>query len=705
MTVRDAAPQAGSPRGAGSGAPAPVTRPREEDAPPRFRPDIEGLRALAVLAVLAFHASVPWATGGFVGVDVFFVISGFLITGLLVAEARTSGTVRLGDFYARRARRILPAAGLVLVATGVASALLLPALRLLDVTWDLLASAAYVANWRFVDAQVDYLAAGRDHSPLLHFWSLAVEEQFYLLWPAVVLLAAVLARRTRLRLGPLVAGACTLLTVASLALSLHLTRTSEPVAYMSSPTRAWQFGVGGLVAVGAPHVWRAARRPAVGRLLALGGWAGIAAVTLSVVTFDDTTAYPGTAALLPTLGTALVVLAGLDREPRALPRISRLFALPYPRYLGRLSYAWYLWHWPVVVLAGEVLGDLTWPQKVALALLSALPAELSMRVLEAPLRFSPRVATSVRVSAAVGAIAMAVPLSAGVGLRQFGEASVAAAAAPRPSQEALQTAMTTPGSDLWRDEGAVTPGPATARVNRPVSGDCLMQPDRLRSRTCIFGDPTASRRVVLFGDSHAEQWFTPLERVAAENGYRVRVFSKAACPPLIMEVPHPWTRGPYTACDAWRSWALDRIDRERPDVIVVGSSLYPHLSDEDAPQRGWDLLHERLQATGAVLVYLRDTPIMGIDIPVCVSGAVGDWSDCAVERDEALAEDPVAARIRGRHHDVRVIDLTSYLCPGDPCPAVRDGVMLYRDHNHITDDAARGLLPVLRGALEPVLGP
>ncbi|NLT53142.1 MAG: acyltransferase [Actinomycetales bacterium] len=700
-----------------------VPSQRSADRPPRFRADVEGLRAVAVLAVLAFHSGIPLVTGGYVGVDVFFVVSGFLITGLLLAEVRRSGTVRLGDFYARRARRILPAAGLVLVVTGLAAALLLPPLRLLDITRDVVSSALYVANWRFVDGQVDYLASAREHSPLLHYWSLAVEEQFYLVWPAMVLLAAWLARRTGRRVGPIVAGSCLLLTAGSLALSLHLTRTAEPVAYLSSPSRAWQFGTGALVAVVVARVWAASTRRGVGPVLALAGWVGLALVLVSAVVFDDDTPYPGTAALVPTVGTALVILAGLDARRRrgdrtgdhrtgdqlsrglGVPRVGDLLAHPVLRHLGRLSYAWYLWHWPVIVLTEGVAGSLPWPVKTALAAASAVPAELTVRLLEGPIRFSPRVATSVRFSFAVGLVAMLVPVGGGMGLRGFATTSIAAAAAPAPSQTVLQAAMTGPVSH--RESGPVTPGPGAARVNRPESVDCLLQPDQRRSEECVFGDAPQGRRVVLFGDSHAEQWFTPLRTTAEERGYRVRVLSKAACPPMIMKTRHPWTNQPYAACDDWRSWALDEIERERPDLIVIGSlSQYAESYGVDSAVTGWDLVHERLAASGATLVYLRDTPFMEVDVPVCVSGAVGNWEHCASSRKTALAEDPVATRVADAYPDVRLVDLTPYLCPGrakDPCPAVRDGVMLYRDRNHLTDAAARGLQPVLAAALDPVL--
>ncbi|MEV7028310.1 acyltransferase, partial [Kitasatospora sp. NPDC093558] len=335
-----------------------------------FRPDVEGLRGVAVLSVLAYHAAVPGFTGGYVGVDVFFVISGFLITGLL-----TGSSPGLTDFLARRARRILPAAAVVLVATAVAGGVLLDPLRGTDLARDLIAAAGQYANWRFVGQQTDYLAAGRDPSPLQHFWSLGVENQFYLLWGVLLLgLARCLHGRRR-------TAAITLVTVgvgaASLVLCVRWTQTSAPLAYFSTAGRLWEFAAGALAALlGGALGGR-------GRALRTVGWAGLAAVVASVLRYDHTTPFPGIAALLPVLGTAAVLLAGPGKAPDA----GALLATRPLRAAGRLSYAWYLWHWPVLTIAQARYGTLPWPVQLALVAAAALPAWLTLRLVEQPLRY------------------------------------------------------------------------------------------------------------------------------------------------------------------------------------------------------------------------------------------------------------------------------------------------------------------------------
>jgi peptidoglycan/LPS O-acetylase OafA/YrhL len=320
-----------------------------------FRPDIEGLRAVAVVAVVLFHADVPGIGGGYVGVDVFFVISGFLITGLLWREVSTTGTVRLRRFYGARARRLLPASATVGVITMIASAILLPPLQARSVFGDGITSALYVGNYWFILQAVDYFAASLPQSPFQHYWSLGVEEQFYLVWPALIIGTAWLIRRVRRRTktdaissqSPYLV-VLALVAVISFALSLAATYVAPSAAFFSLPTRAWQLGVGGLVALTAGQ-WR--RLPATAA--AIAGWAGLALILLACTLFEPTTIYPGIAALLPVLGAALVIGAGCATPSQGC---GRALGLPPMRAVGRVSYSWYLWHWPVLVLAPALLG-------------------------------------------------------------------------------------------------------------------------------------------------------------------------------------------------------------------------------------------------------------------------------------------------------------------------------------------------------------
>ncbi|MGW8982103.1 acyltransferase family protein [Streptomyces parvus] len=695
-------------------APATVTpgRPGGESGPSphraAFRPDIEGLRAVAVLAVLAFHAQIPGAAGGFVGVDVFFVISGYLITGLLVREAITTGRIRLGDFFSRRARRLLPSAAVVLAAVAVAGAWLTVPLRRADLEHDVLAAALSVANWRFVSQRTDYLAAGHDQSPLLHFWSLAVEEQFYLVW-APLLAVIVLTAARAVRRGRAVRAVVALVTagaaVASFALSLHWTRDSVSLAYLGTPSRVWQFAVGALLAL---LPWHLLRGPRPLRLVC--GWAGGAAILWCVVAYDASTPYPGHAALVPTLGAAAVILAAIpgrgERDVQGAYGVGRLLAARAPRAVGRLSYTLYLWHWPVLVLAEARLGALGWPAKTAWTLAAVLPALATMRWVEQPLRRSRTVSELPRRGLAVGISAVILPvvLALVVGtttLRLLGPATPVDVGSLPPGAAAGPSLLSRADGSALAD-GPVVPGPAQARGDFPPDGGCQVAPAVTSSPPCLFGAVGSPDRVVLLGDSHAGQWFSPLLALASRRGWALQELVKQGCPLPELTVKSPQLGRAYRECDTWRDDALDRLRTgPRPRLIVI-ASLNRYTADLELLTTAWEKTLKRLRATGAPIVYVEGTPVPGTDIPACVSGAPDETAACAFGRAEALPPDPLALRIAaGAVPGVRSVGVNAVLCPGDgpTCPAVRDRILLYRDDTHLTNVAAVVLAPRLERLL------
>ena len=707
------------------------------------RADIEGLRAVAILAVLAFHAGVPHLNGGFVGVDVFFVISGFLITQQLLSPLLEGRRLSLRDFYARRARRILPAAGVVLLSVLALGWLVLTPLRQVDLVHDVLACAVYLPNWWFISGQIDYSRAGLAVSPVLHFWSLGVEEQFYLIWPGLVLAAAAVARRRRLSLRGVVAMVLGGVITASFALSVVLTQTNQPLAFLGSPTRAWQFGVGALLAVWLPLGRAASAAPEMGQVtpgtpaLTAGrlqipappgwiGWIGLAAVAAAVVGFDGLTPYPGVAALLPTLGTAAVIAAGARRAetkptetilngagpdgagPAVAGRRHGLaerwispaawLGTPTMRRIGRLSFTWYLWHWPVLVLTEASTGPLAWPLKLALVLGSAIPAWLTMTLVENRIRFARPLLRRPGLSLTAGAVAMCLPLLAATAVGASAsnlagaQASLAAAAVPATVADPFGTSGQAGG-------GAVTPSPANARADLPTYPKaCELDAPTLVSPPCLIGPARARGHVVLLGDSHAVQWFSGIQHVASARGWDVEMLAKGGCPlPAFMTVPKELGR-PYTECTAWRKSALDRLTTEARPALIFVSSLNHYLSDQKVVMAGWRASLSRLARLGVPIVYLRDNPYPGTDVPACISGAAADWARCAFPRAGGLSEDPLAAAINsGTVPGVTMVDLTGLLCPPGPatCPAVLGHTLLYKDISHLTNTAVVRMTPAL----------
>ncbi|CPR11768.1 acyltransferase domain-containing protein [Mycobacterium bohemicum DSM 44277] len=385
------------PQEAVAGSPRRVERPRRKG----FRPDIEGLRAIAVIAVVLYHAGIPGITGGYVGVDVFFVISGFLITRLLWQEVAATNSVAVGRFYAARARRLLPAAAVVGAATALLAAVALPPLQARSVFVDGIASALYVGNYRFATQGTDYLAPGMP-SPFQHYWSLGVEEQFYLVWPVLIIGTAWLLGRlgrtgAAARAMPY-AVALGVVGAASLTAAVWWTRTSPSWAFFSLPTRAWELAAGGLVALSIPQWRRLPLLPA-----AIAGWGGLVLILATCTQLGPHTPYPGTAALLPVLGTALVIGAGCATKGLG---VGRVLCRPAMRSIGRVSYSWYLWHWPLLLLMPSLLGVPAGPAvRLSATLVSAGLAVLTLHLVENPGRFAATLRRSVTASLGVAAVA------------------------------------------------------------------------------------------------------------------------------------------------------------------------------------------------------------------------------------------------------------------------------------------------------------
>ena len=557
-----------------------------------FRPDIEGLRAVAVLAVVLFHADVPGVGGGYIGVDVFFVISGFLITGLLWREVSTAGTVRLRRFYGARARRLLPASATVGVVTAIGAAVLLPPLQAQNVLEDGIASALYVSNYWFILRGVDYLAPGMLPSPFQHYWSLGVEEQFYLVWPALIIGTAWLIRRARRRTRAQATSSqrpylvvLALVAAVSFALSLAITYVVSSVAFFSLPTRAWQLAVGGLVALTAGK-WR--RLPAT--FAAIAGWAGLALILLACTLFSTTTLYPGTAALVPVLGTALVIGAGCAAPPQGCGRI---LAVSPMRAVGRVSYSWYLWHWPVLLLAAPLLGHpLGLAGRLTAALISGGLAVLTLHLLENPLRFAAPVRRSALASLALGGVATAVAVCVGVALLEAVPTPIGRGA---PATPLTITAATLPtGSNIDAYDTAVQQAFAQVQAAVAASADLKAVPSNLDpplagaaaelktvllngcmrnflqvgQPECATGDTASTTTVALVGDSHAAMWGRAFQQIAAQRRWRLETLTKAACPLMDLPTPNPLRR-PTTHCDQWRGQIMARLRAEHPRLVMV----------------------------------------------------------------------------------------------------------------------------------------
>lgn len=660
-----------------------------------FRPDIEGLRAVSIGLVLLFHAAGQVFPGGFIGVDVFFVISGFLITTSLLTQhlPGESLAANLVRFWARRVRRLLPNALLVLLTVALVGAWALDDVALgrlgAEVGW----ASVDAINWLFLRRTVDYLRWGEnDASVLLNFWSLAVEEQFYLVWPLVLL------GLWRWAKGPAVAqrvvlAAAVLLGAASFAHMLWLGRAALTAAFFASPPRAWELIGGALLAL----LLRDGRTLASRGGQVLAG-AGMLAIVVAALGLSSATAHPGWPTLLPALGAAAVI-AGLHKTPSAL--LARLLGCAPMRAIGARSYSIYLWHWPVLAL-----GAAWWPghgaaSQVGLLLASLVLAEAAYRWIETPARRS---------------WAQRWPSRAVLGAGLAGSASLLAVGALLVvGAETGTRSAVLPGSPRGV---AGLPSLREVRADLPVvyANGCHLDFEAdAPAGNCRFG-PADAPVVLLFGDSHAAQWLPALQEVAQARGMAVVSWTKSSCPSADVTKWNPVARGPYQKCDLWRESVMSRLGTLRPALVVVSNLVddEAELVDRRDGRRlagaeaaaafdaGLQRTLERLRDAGMPVVLLRDNPRPRRGALSCLYTSP-DPAACARPRDEAWPPDSRDLRV-AQAAGVPAWDLGGAICATGTCPVLQQIgehprlQVVYRDNDHLTAGFSATLAPALERA-------
>ena len=655
-----------------------------------FRTDIQGLRAVAVILVLLDHAGLRFLSGGFVGVDVFFVISGFLISGHLVESLHRTGRIDFVGFYSARARRILPAALVTIVATAIASVAVVSPLRIVEILEDAVASALYVPNLVFAVRQTDYLA-GSAPSPFQHFWSLGVEEQFYIVWPVLLLAAFLLFRRSHLKLM-VVVGA---VTVMSFIASVITTVDAPSTAFFSPHTRAWEFGVGALLAGAVPLLARVS--DGVARWLT---WLGLIAIVLAAGLFAHDTDYPGTAALLPVMGAALIVGFG-GRGPGGA---STVLGLRPVQFVGAISYSLYLVHWPVLVLVHEHIGlETPLPPLLGLALVVAsVPlAWLMFLLVESPFRRkrrSARATLTISVSitvALVGVLFASSAAAAQLPLTADREKTQPETAVRLPAGTPFVPANISPSLvDAIGDTGEI------------YTNGCQQNRQGSAVLSCPFGAIDSQRTIALFGDSHAGRWFPALDEAATALDYRLDTYTKSGC--RSEETAEAWSSSDNATCTSWRNTVVEMLNAQPPDVIVLSNHLGPSpKKDPSTMEHNWreglgDLL-DRLPPSSTVIT-IADTPEFGSSPVLCLSSNLENAHDCSVNRSAALNPSIRAAQVAAaEEHGAHVIDLTDYFCNERDCPAVIGATLVYADEHHLTATYSRTLAGVLQQRLAPLL--
>lgn len=639
-----------------------------------YRADLEGLRALAILLVVAVHAGVPWLRGGFVGVDAFFVLSGFLITGLLVQEVSDSGRVDFARFYVRRLRRLLPALFIMLaVVVGLASLLLAP-MEQHEQSNAAAMAAVWLSNIHFAFAQQGYFAPGSETNLFLHTWSLGVEEQFYLVWPA--LLVWLLGRDGERGVRRLKIGMAVVL-VTSFVASLLLTYKASQLAFYMMPMRAWEFAAGALIWL---YFRNAKSEPtrAMVRLLPVIGWLGLALTLLAGVLLSGSVPYPGAYALLPTVGTACIIAAGCMAPSLG---VSRLLSWRPLQWIGRVSYSWYLWHWPVLLLGHSLVGSDAPIYRLGWVLLSLLLASISYRYIESPIRNWQ--GWLVRPGRAIfGALALML-VGNSLCLRW----------------------------NVHADKEMHSPAVARyimAHGDAPIiyrmGCDDWYHSDRVK--VCAFGSADARHTAVLIGDSHAGQWFPAAQEVFDRPGWRLVVLTKSACPMVDEPFFYPRIGREYKVCASWRRQALREVAALKPDVVLMTSASY-RFSREQWVDGTADVLRSLSPAAGHVYI-LRDTPSLPFDGPGCLAEHLGRpaWlglrDTCSAPAANVFASKVYRwiASAAKRFPNVTVLDMDGSICPDGRCRAEMKGMVVFRDSQHMTASFAASLGSALAAKLD-----
>ena len=603
---------------------------------------IQGLRALAALLVTIFHARL--LPGGFIGVDIFYVISGFLITGLILREIESTGKLDLQSFYQRRIKRLLPTSVFVLFVTAIVGMFVLPVITRDALGRDLFAAATYISNYLFAWWENDYQNLDATPSPFIHYWSLAVEEQFYVVWPVFILFLSRYGKRAIFR-------GIAVTTFLSLLLSIYQTQTSPIWAFYSLPTRAWELGFGALLLFVPETFWKNRFIP----------WFGVIGIAIACFRFDENTAFPGINALLPVVSTA-VLIGSIAIWPRAFNDLSNN---RISQWLGAISYPLYLWHWPALVLPSSALGrPLRIRERLFCVVLTIVLAHFTSKYIEQPIRHKK---ISGKKIYTFFAATTAVSLIAGLVISSTSSSMIAVK-----------------GTNYKFNLVDVMQKPAV------YGDDCHSNYGETESGECTYGDLNSATTIVLYGDSHAAQWFPALEQLANEKGFKLVSLTKSACPSV--DVPRA-DQGAYKNihCEKWRENSVKRIKEIKPAAVILSS--YQHFSP---PSRFSDVdkwwidgqkrLLSSLVGSSEHLIYISDTPRPMRDIPNCLASR--DVKSCNTTK-----RTPVKI-IRG----FDIIDPAPWLCTSI-CPAIQDGYVVYRDASHISVAAALALKPQLEAAL------
>lgn len=660
------------------------------------RADIQYLRAFAVLAVLAYHYWPDIFVGGFIGVDVFFAISGFLITSHLLREYEQKNKINIVEFWSRRIRRLLPASLTVIAVTTVVVIFAVPKNLVQQFLDELAASTLYFENFKLANNAVDYLAAENIASPVQHFWSLGVEEQFYLVWPLVMLLAIAIATLIRIKHKRVVIFvAIGAIVVLSFWSSVAETFNQNPAAYFVTNTRAWELGVGALLAVSGFAEINVS--PKIARALRILGWAALLFTTFA---FNKTTPFPGFSAALPVVAAALLLALTTTTNPKILAPV---------RFVGDISYSVYLWHWPLLILAPCLLGNSLDPMaRLWFFALSIILGWLSKRYIEDPTRNPKNRFRQPRFTLLAATTAMAVLLAVNYPVQIFiqnqivGERTIGIQLFEKETPCFGALAWSASPKDCKTNGLAkdfVTPTSANVRRDLPLKyQECQGTAYSKVALSCTLG-VEGGTRVAVVGDSHAYMWIDALNEIAIKQNWEIHTYVRAACPFSHVNWPRKFAAS-SGSCEAWNTNVDAALASGKPYKYLFTSLRaavnYPVGGNPASIaltgiQKSWQPMIDR----GTKIIDIREVPASNGNQVDCALKHPKNLEVCQSDASKALSQKDwlfaTVPKIKGAYR----IDMTRFYCRDQKCPQIIGHVFVYRDDNHITSTYIRTLAPML----------
>lgn len=665
-----------------------------------FRPEIQGLRAIAVLAVLFFHI-IPYAVpGGYVGVDVFFVISGYLMTGILYHEYLAKGSISLKAFYARRIRRLLPASTLVLAVVAL-MLFLLPSVRWPETAKEIISSSFYLQNWKLYFNTVNYWAQDSSPSILMHYWSLSIEEQYYIVWP--ILFLAIISMFKFLHKYPRQIFGITIVIIcaASFIWSVCFTEQNQNQAYFSTFTRIWELALGGLLVIFLPYF-----RHVPKALIVLLGWGGMVLILYVCFHFDSQTAFPGYAALCPTLGAVMVIIGGEVREQWSVRTL--LSYKPF-QYFGNISYSLYLWHWPVIILygySGFQRGVGISPANIAIMFCIALIlAHLSKVFVEDPFRAKDGGWVKRLNPFIILTFSLAITMLAAnyVWIRYYNQNKNPALTGAVTLDEKMLTALLNQPYDASLP---LFPELDDAFWDRSDLYFLKKDPSFNESdvRPYAFGQQSGyTHHIVLVGDSQTAQWAPALERISENNpALRFTVYTKSSCP--FIDTTHIIGRSKQEreACSIWNQSVMRELEAAQPDIVIMGIKGFIDYVDVDDPETELQNVVDdylatwnKLTALGCKVLVIAETPLLDNHATECLASPGANVIKCSTPRSQAIGDEKLLtlAMSKNKNPNVFFWSLNDRICTQQECPPVQGQVLVFRDKRHLTATFVRLLAP------------